>query len=198
MSKSIITPEFRVSYPKVFKPEPNKLKGGKLEYSIVALFPKNADLTALKKLATEAAVEKFGAEKAKLLHSQGKLRMPFRDQGEKAFIDEATQKEMLPAAHEKGAMFLNLRTEQKPGVVDSNVQEIIDSTQFYGGCYAKASVTVYAYEKGTNAGVNFGLKNVQKTRDGDALGSARSKPQDDFAPIAGVGGSEGSADSLFE
>lgn len=199
MSKSIITPEFRVSYPKVFKPEPNKLKNNELEYSVTALFPKGADLTALKKAAQEAAIEKFGEPRAKLLASQGKLRLPFRDQGEKAKIDEATGKEMLPPAHEKGAIFLILRTKQKPGVVDQNVQDIMDSTQFYGGCYANASLTVYAYERGGNTGVNFGLKNIQKTRDGEALGGGKTKPQDDFAPIEGVGGGQAAdAGSLFD
>lgn len=196
MSKNLITPEFRVSYPKVFKPEPNKLKGGELEFSIMALFPKTADLTALKKAVHEAAIEKFGPEKAKLLHSQGKLRLPFRDQGEKAYIDEATGKEVMPQGMEKGAIFLTLRTKQKPGLVGPDMQDIIDPSTFYGGCHARASVTVFAYEKGANAGVNFGLKNIQKTRDGDPLGN-RTRPQDDFAAIEGVGGAEGSADSLF-
>ena len=52
VSKRVTTPEFRVSFPVVFKPKKNDLSGED-EYSIVALFPKGADLTALKNAAAK-------------------------------------------------------------------------------------------------------------------------------------------------
>lgn len=195
-SKVVITPEFRVSYPKVFKPEPNKLKNNELEYSMQALFPKGADLSTLKKAAQEALQEKFGARLPQLV-KEGKLKTPFRDQGEKEYTRDDGVK-VMPPAMEKGAIFLTLRTKQKPGVVDQNVQSIMNEADFYGGCYAKAAVTVYAYEKGSNCGVNFGLQHVQKTRDGESLGS-RTRAEDAFAPIdtPATGGSA-DAGGLFD
>lgn len=199
--KSIITPEFRVSYPKVFKAEPNKLKNNELEYSLMVLFPKGANLDELKKAAQEALLEKFGPEKLKMLKEQGRLRTPFRLQDEKEFTDEVSGKKSMPQGMEKGAVFLTVRTKQKPSVVDQSVKPIMQESDFYGGCYAIASLSVYAYEKGNQAGVNFGLKNVQKTRDGDPLGS-RTRPEDDFAPISVPetegAGSGGDASALFD
>lgn len=189
----ITTPEFRVSFPKVFKPELNKLNN-KQEFSVVALFPKNADLSALKKAAQEALIEEFGPDKSKWPKN---LRSPFRDQGEKVKTDEQTGKEILPPAHEKGAVFMNLKTTQRPGVVDQNVQPILDETQFYAGCYARAQVRVYTYNQAGNAGVNFGLEHLQKTRDGEPLGG-RMRAEDAFSPVEGAATGEAkSAVDLF-
>jgi hypothetical protein len=183
---NVVTPEFRVSYPSVFQPKRNDLNG-KDEFSVVALFPKGADLSALKAAAKAAVVEEWGPDEKKW---PTKLRLPFRDQGEKK------KDGVMPPAHEEGAIFMNLKSQQKPGVVDQNVQPILDAVQFYGGCYARASVRAYAYEMKGNAGVAFGLQNIQKTRDGDSLGG-RAAPEKDFAPIPGAETGSGTATSLF-
>lgn len=188
------TPKFRVSYPNVFKSKLNDLNG-KQEYSVVALFPKGADLSVLKKAAEEAITKKWGADRKKW---PANLRTPFRDQGERAKIDEVTGKEVLPAGYEKGAIFINLKSSVKPGLVDQAVNPITDEVQFYAGCFAYATVNAYAYDQKGNRGVSFGLGNLQKASDGDSLGT-RTKPEDDFAPIDGVAESQGAnATSLFD
>lgn len=174
---NINTPTFRVSYPNVFKAKKNDLNG-KDEFSIVALFKKGEDLSALKAAATKAITDKWGPDKAKWPTN---LRSPFRDQGERA--KEVDGKRILPAGHEEGAIFLNLKSSQRPGVVDQNVQDILDESQFYAGCYARASVNAYAYDQKGNRGVSFGLGNIQKVKDGEPLGN-RARPESDFAPIA--------------
>lgn len=186
---NIVTPEFRVSYPNVFKPRPNKLKNNELEYSLELLFPKGADLSRLKAEAQRVALEKWG-ERAKTMQ----LRMPFRDQADKA--DKETG--ILGAPYEAGAVYMKVATKQKPAVVDAQVQPIIEESAFYAGCWAVASIRAYAYEKGGNVGVSFGLGNVQKVKDGEPLGS-RTSPQQDFAPIAGTttGTAPVTAGSLF-
>lgn len=170
------TPKFRVSYPKVFKAEMNKLSK-KEEYSIVALFPKGADMTKLKAAAQKAIETKWGTDQSKWPKN---LKTPFRDQAEKA--KDVNGKQVLPDGHEAGAIFMNLKSAQKPGVVNSNLDPIIEATEFYSGCYAIASVRPYAYDQAGNRGVAFGLVNLQKVGDGEPLGS-RSRPEDDFAPI---------------
>ena len=189
MSK-VNTPEFRVAFPQVFQPKKNDLNG-KDEYSVVALFPKGADLSALKKAAQEALVKKFGPEKAKW---PKKLRSPFRDQGDREKEKDGVM--TLPQGYEKGAIYLNLRSAQRPGVVDNQVQEIIDTAEFYGGCWAVASINAYAYNIKGNAGVSFGLGNLQKRKDGDAFGN-RTKPEDDFAAVANSEASNESSSDLF-
>lgn len=190
---NINTPTFRVSYPNVFKAKRNDLNG-KDEFSVVALFKKGEDLSALKAAAQKAIVDKWGPDKEKWPKN---LRSPFRDQSERA--KEVDGKRILPAGHEEGAIFLNLKSSQRPGVVDQNVQDIIDESQFYAGCYARASVNAYAYDQKGNRGVSFGLGNIQKVRDGEPLGN-RAKPEQDFAPIQveeGASQSTGSATDIF-
>lgn len=173
-----MTPEFRVSYPNVFKSKKNDLNG-KEEYSLVALFPKGADLTKLVEAAKQAIEDKWGANKP------ANLRSPFRKQEDRAKLDEVSGKKVLPSGMEEGATYLNLKSEQRPGLVDQTVQDILDTSQFYAGCYARATIRAYAYDAKGNKGVAFGLINIQKTRDGDPFGN-RTKAQDDFAPIEGA------------
>jgi hypothetical protein len=179
---NVTTPEFRVSFPNVFKAKKNDMSG-KDEYSIVALFPKNTDFSKLKLEAQRALEEKWGKDKTKWPTG---LKTPFRDQGERKKIIEG--KDVLPAGYEAGAIFINLKSTQRPGLVDANLNDIIDEKDFYPGCYARATVRAYAYENKGNRGVAFGLQNIQKTRDGDPL-SGRPKAQDEFAPIEGAGSS---------
>ena len=180
---NLVTPKFRVSYPKVFKAELNKLSG-KAEYSVVALFDKDADLKPLREAVKAAIIEKWGADASK--HPKN-LRNPIRDQADKA------KDGVMPAGHVEGAYFLNLKSTQKPGVVDESVQPILDESQFYAGCYARASVSVYAYDQAGNRGVGIGLTNIQKVADGEPF-SGRPKPEESFKPVATTGSAKNAAD----
>lgn len=186
MADNIMTPEFRVSFPNIFKPGKVLQAGAEPKYGLTMLFPKGADLAKLRKAAEEAAVEKWGAGKV----PKG-LRSPFRDQSEKEF-----------EGYEAGAVFINATSKQRPGLVDAQVQEIIEERDFYPGCYARATVRAFAYDQAGNKGVAFGLQNVQKTRDGDPLGG-RTRPSDDFEPVGGddpktgTGGAGATAESVF-
>ena len=165
MADTIMTPEFRVSFPAVFKPRSatNDGDAGTPKYGITMLFAKNADLSKLKAAAQAAAKEKWGDKIPK------NLRSPFRDQGEKEL-----------EGYVEGCVFITATSLQKPGLVDRNREDIIDETEFYAGCYARATVRAFAYDKKGNKGVAFGLNNIQKLRDGEPL-SGRTRAQDDFA-----------------
>ncbi len=185
----VMTPEFRVSFPNLFKAKKNDLSGED-EYSVQALFSKDADLKVLKMAAEAAIAKKWGDDKKKWPTN---LRSPFRLQDERAKVNDEGKK-VLPPGYEEGAVYLNLKSKQRPGVVDKNVQPIIDETEFYPGCYARATISAYAYDAKGNKGVAFGLGNIQKTRDGEPLGG-RMKAEDEFAPIEGA--SEGDASTVF-
>jgi hypothetical protein len=189
----VITPKFRVSFPAVTEPKMNSLSK-KLEYSVVALFPKNADLSALKKAAEEVMVEAWGPDKNKWPKP---IRSPFRLQEEKFKMDD-NGKEIIPGGHERGAVFLNLKSNKRPGLVDQQRQDIIDPTEFYAGCYARAEVNAYVYDQAGNRGVSFGLNNLQKMADGEPLGG-RSRPEDVFTAVEvdEPNKGNGSADDLF-
>ena len=74
----------------------------------------------------------------------------------------------------------------KPGVVDQNVQPIIEAEEMYAGCYARATLTAYAFDTAGNRGVAFGLQNIQKIRDGEPF-TGREKAEDEFEAIESVG-----------
>ena len=203
MSTTLNTPKFRIDWPKIFQPEKNDLNG-KMEYSCVALFPLGADLSELKAAAEAAAIKKFGPDKSTWPDN---IRNPFKDQGEKRVKDQATGRPkvgadgqpILPDGYVAGAMMLNFKSEQRPGVVDANVQTIMDPSEIYRGCYCVAQVNAFAYDQKGNRGISFGLNNLQKVGDGDSLGG-RMKPEDAFAPVAaaGAGASKSAAASFLD
>lgn len=160
------TPEFRVSFPAVFTPKA-AAEGQELKYSITMLFPKDADLGVLKAAVVEAVKEKWGADKAKWPKN---LRLPFRDGSEKDYDGY------------QDAVFCSASSKMRPGLVDQALQPILTPEEFYGGCYARATLSVFAYDKAGNKGVSFGLRNIQKVRDGEAF-SGRTKPENDFDAI---------------
>jgi len=173
----VMTPEFRVSFPNVFKPGRALQEGAEPKYGMSMLFPKGADLKALKAAAAAAAKEKWGDKIPK------GIRDPFRDQGEKEY-----------EGYEDGAIFINATSKLKPGLVDSQREDIISDEEFYAGCYARATINAFAYDTAGNKGVAFGLNNVQKLRDGDPLGG-RVRAADDFEAVESSGG--GKDDDLF-
>jgi len=180
--ENVVSPEFRVSYPQVFQPKLNDLNG-KQEYSLVAVFAPGTDLSLLKAQIAEAATEKFGADKTKW---PANLRNPIRANEERA------KQGVLPEGYAPGGFYINLKSSQKPGVVNQNVQPIIDPSEFYAGCIARASVRAYGYDQKGNRGVAFGLQNVQKVRD-DAPLSGRTTAAQDFQPVAGAASSNAAA-----
>lgn len=182
MAENVMTPEFRASFPNLFRPA-KQMAGatGDPKYTLTMLFPKGADLAKLKAAAAEAAKEKWGDKIPK------GLRNPFRDQGEKEF-----------EGYEAGAVFITATSKQRPGLVDARVQDIVEERDFYPGCYARATVRAFAYDQAGNRGVAFGLQNVQKLRDGDPLGG-RTRPSDDFEPVeSGDAGDAKGAASVFD
>jgi hypothetical protein len=53
--------------------------------------------------------------------------------------------------------------------VDRRKQEILDESKVWSGCYARAVVAPYGYDKMGNKGVAFGLDAVQILREGEQV-----------------------------
>lgn len=166
----VITGEVRFSYLHVF--EPHAIEPGQdAKYSVSLLIPKSdkKTLNAMKKAIEAAKVAGKAKWGGKI---PANLKMPIRD----GDVDRSDQEEY------KGHYFVNANSTNKPGLVDANVQPIIDSTELYSGCYGRASVNFYAYNVSGNRGIACGLNNIQKLRDGETLGG-RSRAEDDFDAI---------------
>lgn len=179
---TVVTKEFRVSFPDLYEAramEDDDGKTGEAKYAVVMLFPKGTDLSAMKAAAQAAVVAKWGADKAKW---PSNLRLPFRDQGEKDY-----------EGYEAGSVFVRATSKRKPAVVGYDPSKALPEDEMYPGCYARAEVNAYTYDKKGNKGVAFGLNCLQKTRDGESLGG-RSKPTEVFEPIVGALGADGEVD----
>jgi hypothetical protein len=58
----------------------------------------------------------------------------------------------------------------------------MDRSEFYAGCWGRASVNFYAFSVNGNKGVGAGLNNLQKLEDGERLGGG-STAADDFGTV---------------
>lgn len=160
----VVTGKVRFSYAHVFEPHAQS-DGQEKKYSVQLIIPKT-DTKTVK--AIKAAIEAAIAEKYPNKRPQN-LRMPLRD----GDIEDKGESVL-------GAYFMNVSSKNAPGIVDAALNKIIDQTEFYSGCYGRASINAFTYDNSGNKGVSFGLQNLQKTQDGEPLGS-RSRAEDDFA-----------------
>lgn len=167
--RKVTTPVFRVSFPAVFEAKPGP-DGGEPKFSIAMLFDAEAQKTAefanMKKLAQAAIKERWGDK------VPSNLRNPFRKGEEKPDLE----------GYGEGIVFVSASSKMKPGVIDAKKNKITDEEAFYAGCYARATVVAYAYDKAGNKGVAFGLNNVQKIRDGESL-TGRVAAENDFDEV---------------
>jgi len=157
MAQIAKTPEFRASYVTLFEPRVNA-QSGKSEYGVAMIFPKDTDISVLKKAAFAAAKEKFG-EKAEALVKSSNFKMPFRDGDADRPGD---------AAYEN-SIFVNTKSQKKVGVVGRDNSILTSEEQFYSGCYAIAQVAFAAYDHSGSKGVGCYVNAVQKRSDGDSL-----------------------------
>lgn len=168
-STKVITGKVRFSYANVW--EPKSINGGDAKYSVSLIIPKS-DKKTIKNInnaieaAKKAGVSKFGGK------IPANLKLPLRDGDTEREDDE----------NYADSFFVNANCVTKPGIVDKAGNPIIDSTEFYSGCYGYASITFYAFNSSGNKGIACGLNNLMKLEDGEPLGG-RSRAEDDFASL---------------
>jgi hypothetical protein len=168
-STKVITGKVRFSYVHVFEPTSIE-EGGTKKYSVAILIPKKDKKT----LAAITAAITAAAEEGKTSKFGGKipptLKKPLRDGDEEKPDDE----------NYAGMMFLNASSVRRPGVVDQELNEIMDRDEFYSGCWGKASLNFYAFSVSGNKGIAAGLNNLMKLEEGDNLGGGGSSAATDF------------------
>lgn len=164
----VITGKVRFSYAHVFKPEAIG-ESTELKYSCALLIPKK-DKVTLRKI--KEAVDAAKTEGTTLWGGKvpATLKLPLRDGDDERPDDEAYA----------GMYFLNATSTTKPGVVDASLDPIISQDEFYSGCYGRASIKFFPFNKAGSKGVAVGLNNLQKLEDGESL-SGQSTPEEDFA-----------------
>ena len=166
----VITGKVRFSYLHVWVPQSIE-EGGEKKYSVNLIIPKSdkAGIAEIKKAiaaATEAGKAKLGGK------IPANLKQPLRDGDVDRPEDE----------NYENSYFLNATSRTKPGVVDKNLNPIMDQDDLYSGCYGRASITFYAFNTSGNKGIACGLNNLMKLSDGEPLGG-RNTAASDFGDI---------------
>ena len=161
----VVTGKVRFSYAHVFQPTAS-IEGGTPKYSVSIIIPKS-DTDTVSKLqkafeeVKSGAAAFFGGSVPKNL--KGGLRDGDEEKDDPAYA---------------GCYFINANSAQKPGLVDANMNSIIDPSEFYSGCYGRASITFYAYNAQGSKGIACGLNNLQKLEDGERLGGTTTAAAD--------------------
>lgn len=166
----VVTGVVRLSYANVW--EPKSINGGDEKYSVSLIIPKSdkktiADINKAVDTAIKEGAAKFGGK----IPNKAALKLPLRD-GDTERDDEAYQ----------NSYFVNANSLTAPQIVDAKVQLILDRNEVYSGCFARVSITFYAFNSNGNRGIACGLGNIQKVADGESL-SGRSNAEDDFTSL---------------
>jgi hypothetical protein len=159
-----VTNKVRFSFVHVF--EPAETLNGSMKYSASILIPKTdkEGVAAFNKALEEtkkANIGYFGGAIPKT------LKAGLRD-------GDTEKDDPIYAGH----YFFNANSNEKPGVFDADKNEIFDKSDFYSGCYGRASITMYPYDVSGTKGIAYGLNNVMKTEDGERIGGAVASAAD--------------------
>lgn len=167
-TERIKTPRFTLCFPAVFEPRAS-VEGQEPKYSVVAVFPKDTDLSALKRIARDAATAKWPNGFPK------NMRNPFLDG------DDANPEwgEVF-----KNAVYVRFSSKYKPPVCDGSRREIVDPESVYGGQTCVAIVHAFAYSNAGNNGVSLGLDALQVVADGERIGFSKEAAFQQFDQIA--------------
>ena len=172
MSTKITTGKVRLSYCNLFTPKVDN-QGAKPKYSATLLISKRDNYTIDKiRNAVKEAKELFVARGGQL--SGGLKTTVYDGDGERPnggrFGEEC-----------KGHYVLNVSTYKAPQLVDIAQQPITNEHEIYSGCYARAIINFYVYDRNGNKGISAGLNAIMKLYDGEALGGVvvTSKDWDD-------------------
>lgn len=173
MSTTITTGKVRLSYAKLFVPAAAP-GSDKLKYSVSVIIDKGDKATLGKIEAAIAEAKEAGKTSKWGGKIPAKLKLPLRDGDEDRPEDPAYA----------GKYFLNCSSDRKPGVVDRDLNAILDPDEVYSGCYGRVNINFYPFDTNGNRGIAVGLNHVQKLSDGERLGagsvSVESAFDDDF------------------
>lgn len=169
MPTKVVTGLVRFSYANVWEPRGDE--GDRKKYSVSLVIPKKDKKTveAINK-AIEAAKQEGKSKFCGKIPLN--LKLPLRDGDIDRENDEVY----------KDSYFVNANSYQQPGIVDAKVKPILEQSEFYSGCYGRASIVFYAYDSNGNKGIACSLQNLQKLKDGEPLGG-KSNPEEDFEAV---------------
>ena len=134
-TKVITGPRTRWSYANVW--DPKSINGGTPKYSVSLIIPKSDKKTVE---AIKAAIQAAYEEGESKLKGNGKtvpalsfIKTPLRD-GDAERPDDPVYAD---------AYFINANSATAPGIVDADLNPILERSEVYSGVYGRASINLY-------------------------------------------------------
>ena len=150
-TKVITSPNTLWSYVHVF--QPNSINGSTPKYSVALIFRKDSPDIPKIRAAIQAAYDE-GISKlkgnGKVAPALTALKTPLRD-GDAEHPGEEVY---------AGTYYLNANSSTKPGVVDRDMNPIIDPEEVFSGCRGKASINFYCFNTNGNKGIAASINNL--------------------------------------
>jgi hypothetical protein len=182
-SESVVTPEFRLSFPNVLAPAEDKDgKAGK--YSITMCFEKETMVgenikwfeNIINDVKTRVSQTVYGGKPIPTAVQTNPMK------------DGDVPNTMGNVYHE-GFYTLTATTKRKPDVfharkdADGRFVPITDAAELYAGCVCRAKVRAFWWDISTKRGISLNFSGVIKICDADpfASGSTRAKTEEDFS-----------------
>lgn len=182
--RSVLTPEFRLSFPHLITPREKDSGGKSFEATGIFLNPNamtpqdQAKWVAMLELAKRAKLKKFPKSATTPIPQ---FHQPFR-------YGTPEEYDLTKYPEYAGMVIAPMRSNNRPvGVcklpfVNGKPTPVSDPMELYAGCYCIARVTAYAYDSHGKKGVTFGLQSIMKVREGEPL-ITLSNPDEDFKDV---------------
>lgn len=156
----ITTSQFRVSFPKLAKAEAME-EGQDKKFSVAMLFPKKHDRKYLIDACNHLIKLQWGNK------PPANLKKPFKDGDSLSYDGYA------------GMMACNgTSKEEYPIRLISQTKQELQPRDMYAGCWARASITLKAYDMKVNKGVAIYVQGLQKIADDEPFGNVRDVADD--------------------
>lgn len=169
----IVLKDVRLSYAKIFKPEPFGDEGGDPFYSANFILDKKKNADAIATI--KARIEEVKKEKWKS-KVPGGIKLCLRDGSERDGSDGYGDHVMFISASAK--------QDRKPKVVTKNFEPLTaEDGKPYNGCYVHASIRLWPMDNKYGKRVNAELRVVIFNRDGEAFGAAPVDAESEFSGI---------------
>ena len=160
--RPIITPIGRAAFVYVYRPDRFNDKD---TFKLTLILDRKADLSEIYAIVNEAIQGKWGS------NTPTNLQCNIVQDGDTATCsrkDQTLRRDRYPVF--AGSIFLELKTNSRPGVVDAQGIPLPKEGEFKAGDYCRCQIVAIPWENSGNYGVSLYLNHVQKTSDGEALG----------------------------
>ena len=170
------TPLARLSFAQsLFKAKPQG-EGGAEKFGCTLIFP-NSALPALEAEVAKVIKAEWG-DKGLAMAKNKLIKSPFLAGDGKAAHNKQTGELHPGLGPDVFFIRCSSNADRPPFVIyrSPNVQENVEVV--YSGCYVKAVVNLFAWHNAQSGdGVSFGLRGVQKIRDGERLSAGPADPE---------------------